>query len=465
LGKRVLVVVWDGLRPDFVRDDITPNLRRLAEDGVKFNRSYCEFPSATRVSAASVVSGCHPGNHGIAANELYVPEADPFRVLSAGKKENLALIDVLSGGKLFSVPSVGEILAGAGLKMAVASSGSTGSAFVQNHKLNGPVIHPKGIYPEGLAEGILERFGPPPGDDRPNTGRNDWIVSVFCDYILEELRPSLAHLWLSDPDHTQHRFGLGSPTSLRSIREEDERLGRITEKLRELAMEDSTDIFVISDHGFSTGLGRPDLERELIAAGLKEGFGSGDVILGGHEIYVNCGRRRAEDIARFLQESGWAGAVFADSEVATRIGCFPKEAVWQTHGRSASLLFSGAWDDEPNEFGIRGRTRCGGTATHGTLSPYDMRTVMIARGPDFRSGFESDLPCGLIDIAPTVLRIFGIEKPAHMDGRVLEEALHGGPDPSEVKVEGKVLLSGDGRRELRLSEVYGASYLVGEWPT
>lgn len=465
MGKTVLVIVWDGLRPEFVSDDITPNLCRLAERGIKFNRSHCEFPSATRVNAASVVSGNHPGAHGVVANELYVPELDPFKILSAGKKENLSSIDQISGGKLFSVPSIGEILNGAGLKMAVASSGSTGSAFVQNHKLNGPVIHPKGIYPQELAEVILGRFGPAPGDNRPNTGRNDWIVDIFCNYVLEELRPSLAHLWLSDPDHTQHRFGLGSPLSLQAIREQDERLGRIIEKLRELDMEGSTDIFLISDHGFSTSLGRPDLERELIAAGLKSGFGSGDSVIGGHEIYVNCGRRRAEDIACFLQESEWVGAVFADADIASRLGCFPRDSVWQSHERSPDILFSGAWDDEPNEFGIRGRTRSGGTATHGDLSPHNMNITMVAFGPDFKSRLESDIPCGLIDVAPTVLNILGIGKPTCTGGRVLEEALRRGPDPSELNPEERILTSADGKGELRFSEVCGASYLSGGWAT
>ena len=37
---------------------------------------------------------------------------------------------------------------------------------------------------------------------------------------------------------------------------------------------------------------------------------------------------------------------------------------------------------------------------------------------------------GLVDIAPTVLRLFGLEPPAHMDGRPLFEGRPGEPRPA-----------------------------------
>ena len=65
-----------------------------------------------------------------------------------------------------------------------------------------------------------------------------------------------------------------------------------------------------------------------------------------------------------------------------------------------------------------------GQGNHGTLSPFDMHNTLVAAGPDLRRGVVSSLPTGNVDIAPTILSIFGIKPPKPMDGRVLNEALN-----------------------------------------
>ena len=60
---------------------------------------------------------------------------------------------------------------------------------------------------------------------------------------------------------------------------------------------------------------------------------------------------------------------------------------------------------------------------HVTFSRFDMHNILIAAGPDFRSGVVDHLPSGNVDIAPTVLWILGVKPRKPMDGRVLTEAL------------------------------------------
>ena len=69
----LLLVVFDGLRPDMIRPDITPNLVRFAARGTRFSRARSVFPSETRVCTASVVTGCLPRRHGLVANRLAHP--------------------------------------------------------------------------------------------------------------------------------------------------------------------------------------------------------------------------------------------------------------------------------------------------------------------------------------------------------------------------------------------------------
>jgi hypothetical protein len=54
----------------------------------------------------------------------------------------------------------------------------------------------------------------------------------------------------------------------------------------------------------------------------------------------------------------------------------------------------------------------------------------MASGPSFKSGFYDTLPTANVDIAPTVARILDLEMP-DVQGRVLDEALRGGPHLSE----------------------------------
>lgn len=60
------------------------------------------------------------------------------------------------------------------------------------------------------------------------------------------------------------------------------------------------------------------------------------------------------------------------------------------------------------------------TPVYGNSGDHRMHGVMMGRGPDIRRGANID-DARIIDFAPTILHTFGVEVPADMDGRVLEE--------------------------------------------
>ena len=80
---RVLVVAFDGLQPSQIDPDRTPTIHRLAREGVTFARHHAVFPTVTRVNAASMVTGRHPGGHGLAGNTLVIPEWDAHQAIPA----------------------------------------------------------------------------------------------------------------------------------------------------------------------------------------------------------------------------------------------------------------------------------------------------------------------------------------------------------------------------------------------
>ena len=70
MTSRVLIIVFDALRPEFVTPDLMPRLTAFAEAGAWFRNHHSVFPTETRVNQSSVVTGCYPARHGVVANQF-----------------------------------------------------------------------------------------------------------------------------------------------------------------------------------------------------------------------------------------------------------------------------------------------------------------------------------------------------------------------------------------------------------
>src|SRR5262252_9466731 len=75
-----LVFILDGLRPDSINPDDTPNLYKLRLEGVNFLNGHSVFPTVTRVNATAIATGTYPGTNGIVGNTMYVPKVNPNRL-------------------------------------------------------------------------------------------------------------------------------------------------------------------------------------------------------------------------------------------------------------------------------------------------------------------------------------------------------------------------------------------------
>src|SRR5260221_3287770 len=145
-----LVIVVDGLRPDYVTAEVMPRLFGLGQRGVVFSAHHAVFPTVTRVNASSFVTGAYPETHGLLGNEIFVPSANPARGLDTGERESLEAV-ARAEGRLLTAPALGEILQLGGKKLLGVSSGSTGSAFLLNATVgNGAILHSDYTLPPDL---------------------------------------------------------------------------------------------------------------------------------------------------------------------------------------------------------------------------------------------------------------------------------------------------------------------------
>ena len=72
----MILMVWDGLRPDLVTERDTPNLFRMAREGVRFDRHHSIFPTLTMVNATALATGAPPGINGLEGNVFYLSAAE-----------------------------------------------------------------------------------------------------------------------------------------------------------------------------------------------------------------------------------------------------------------------------------------------------------------------------------------------------------------------------------------------------
>lgn len=464
----VIVVVVDGLRPDYVTPEIMPRLHALGAEGVFAEKHHAVYPTVTRVNSSTFATGVYPAKHGIMGNTIYIPEADPARPLNTGSAGDLMKVQEAFGGALLTYPTVGEVFAADGKKVIACSAGSSGSAYLLNYKVpDGALFHYGLVLPESLRPRVDEVLGPAPEDATPNAPRNARAIDAYFKIGLPDFAPAVTYFWISDPDHTAHAMGMGDPVMVESLRLADVEIGRLIDGLAERGVE--ANIMVTSDHGFSTHTGEMNVVGPLIAAGLKRSLSSEDVILAGGAIHVNeGGAERVRQIVETLQRTPGVGAIFtAAGEPGSSLGIVPGtlsfDAIHWNHGRSGQILVDAEWTDGANEHGYKGTTSFPGVAGHGAASPWDIRNTFIASGPAFKKRFRSTTPSGNVDIAAMVYRLAEVKAPADIDGRVLEEVLAGGPEalPAETKTHTAEAAweGGAYRVTLRESIVAGNRYL------
>jgi len=463
-----LVIVVDGLRPDYVTPEVMPRLYRLGERGVVFRAHHSVFPTVTRVNASSFVTGTYPETHGLLGNTIYIPSVDPASGLDTGERDNLERV-ARADGRLLTAPTIGELLQAHGMKVLGVSSGSTGSSFLLNHTVSGgAVIHTEYTLPESLGADVMDALGPAPAHATPNDAQNQRAVDAYLKVGLDTIHPDVTLMWLNDPDGTAHEYGLGAPITRTSLSLVDGGIGRIEDTLRAKGVLDRTNIIVTSDHGFSTHTGELKLESLVDPFAKSMADGTKDLVVAEGAIYVRgaADPSRVRAIVAALQRRPEVGAIFTRPAAnGGREGVVPGTlsfdiARWN-HARSGEILVSANWTDKKNAAGFAGTTTQSGVAGHGTSSPFDIHNTLIAAGPDFREHATSDAPTSNVDIAPTLLRLLGLPPAPSMTGRVIEEGLRNGRPAAAVRRSTQTVRTPDGSYVLtaNISVVAGYRYL------
>ncbi len=339
-------MVWDGLRPDFVTQRDTPNLFRLAREGVRFDRHHSIFPTLTMVNATALATGAPPGVNGLEGNNFYLPpsaETPKGEIVSA---EGAKAILNLNGsnefkGRLIGLDTIVQEVAREGGYVGVI--GKQGPTAVFDNRV-ATIVDGKDIVGEPhkdylfasedlvAPESASEKITVPPDSKTAvaDEQRDLYYARLVVENVLpaakfaaDEGRPALVVFWQHNPDLTQHIAGLGTLPAMEALSLCDGNLMRVRAAIDALGIADKTDLIVVSDHGFATIKFRIVLSEMLVAAGIKKSHDSTDVVVvpnGGADLvylspteFATPESKRAvlQKIVNFAEAQEWCGPIFS----------------------------------------------------------------------------------------------------------------------------------------------------------
>jgi arylsulfatase A-like enzyme len=481
--RHVVLMVWDGMRPDFVNATNTPTLSALAKRGVFFTNNHPVYVSSTEVNGTGLATGAYPEHSGIIGNREFRPSLDLLTPIATESLDAMRLAD--QHGRYLAVPTIAETLQRQGYSTVIAGTKPVVLLHDRGERSEGAtnvVLFEGKTLPAGAVGEITNALGRFFDKGGTKTNRDLWTARALTEILWKKEVPAFSLLWMAEPDNTQHATGVGSAQSLAAIRNSDHALSLVVDALKAKGVFDQTDIFVVSDHGFSSISTTVDMVQRLRQAGFHafRKFDApparGDVLLvglGGSVLLYVPGHddKTIDRLVSFLQTEESVGTI---SSVGPRAGTFSLDDEMIHSQDAPDVVFSLRWTSATNAYGAPGTiiseaqgsnlTPAEQRATHASLSPFDMHNTLIAAGPDLRPGFVDSTPSGNVDVAPTILKLLGAKPPDTIDGRVLAEALNSpaAKSPTVVKKQLQAhatLPTGEWTQTLEVSEVEGVRYL------
>jgi predicted AlkP superfamily pyrophosphatase or phosphodiesterase len=370
----LILISIDGYRANYIARGLSPNLAKLAADGVRAEAMRPSFPTLTFPNHYSIVTGLYPDHHGIVNNRFLDPK--------------------------------------------------TGAKFVYNDRSTTDDPHwwggePLWVSVERQGKHAATMFWPGSDVDIDGVRPEHWLPfdgkmtpNARVDQVLRWLdlpagqRPDFLTLYFEQVDHAGHGFGPDSPEVNAALREIDAALGNLVDGLKQRGIFASTNIVVVSDHGMTaTSEDRLVVLDKLIdmndATVVTAGVVAGIAPKPGHEREVDRVLLAPHAHMRCWNKSQMPSRLHYGSNARIPpIVCVADDG-W--------LVETQSYLDRPNHHISKGE--------HG----YDnddpkMRALFVAEGPAFKRHFgvpEFDN----VDVYPLLARILGIE-PVPNDGRL-----------------------------------------------
>lgn len=377
----VIFVSIDGFRADYLDRGVTPNMSRLAAEGVRAQGMRPSFPSLTFPNHYTLVTGLRPDHHGIVNNVMTDPD-HPGVVFTLGDRA----VNTQPYWWNDAAP----------LWVSAEKQGVRAATMFWP----GSEVEIRGVRPHDWV--VFDQA-------MPSAARVDRVLSWLDRPIAE--RPRFITLYFDIVDTAGHMSGPDSPELNAAVREVDAAIGKLVDGLAARGLA-GANIVVVADHGMApiSAERTVDLDAVIAPALVRYVWPPGPIA----GVEPAAGQAEAA-LAPLLGRHGHAEC--------WKRGEMPARLHFGTHRRAPPVvcLADTGWTmvstGSPRRYPIQG-------GAHG-YDPDDplMAALFIAHGPAFRAG--ATVPTfDNVNVYPMLARLIGVTPEANDgDAAVLAGAL------------------------------------------
>lgn len=367
----LVLISLDGVRAGDLDPGLTPNLARLAENGVRADGMAPSYPSLTFPNHHTLVTGLRPDRHGVVQNTMHDAQlgaftiSDPQAVAEPG----------WWGGEPLWVTAERAGLPTAAMFWPGTEAAIGGVRPTRWHRFDTTVT------PETRVDRVL-----------------GWLGEHAA------TRPRLVTLYFETVDKAAHDHGPDSPQAREALARVDAYLGRLMDGLEARGSLDDVNLVVVSDHGMT-----PVPPSQVIAIENIVDMDEVEVITHGQSLGLEPkpGRTAAAE-ARLLGRH--------EHHECWRKAELPARWHYGRHPRVPAIIcqMDEGWDAMPRErLAARPEGRTRGSHGFDPALP-SMRALFVAHGPGWRNGVRIG-SIDNVDVYPALARLIGVA-PAPNDG-------------------------------------------------
>ena len=377
LRPTIILISIDGFRSDYLDKYEPPNLKSLAQNGVRAKWMTPSFPSKTFPNHYAIVTGLYPQNNGIVENNVFDKTFNASLTMSNREE--------VSNGRWW----LGEPI-----WVTAEKQGQKTAPY---------------LWPGSEAEigGVRPTYWKPYDGKVPNDTRVDTILG-WLDLPAGE-RPTFLTLYFNDVDNAGHDYSPDAPETRNAVLRVDNEIGRLIGGLKARGIGPEVNIIIVSDHGMATQDPKNTIILdELFNPGLAEKvFWTSEIV----SIFPKAG---TEDLIykTLTDKLPPQAKVYRKAEMPARFhySNSPRIAPLLVLPQEGWTLTTRARFDEQKAKGIVGLK--GGHGYDNELP--SMRAIFIANGPAFKRGAVIE-PFENIQVYNLMSKILGL-KPAPNDG-------------------------------------------------
>jgi len=368
----VVLISFDGMRPDYLQRIDLPNFRRVTDAGVRSTGMIPVFPSKTFPNHFSIVTGMYTEHHGLVGNRFW----DPQRNAAYSMGDTTTVVD-------------GTWYRGEPIWSTAEKQGMVAASFFW-------------VASEALIAGARPSRWKKFDGRVPNFDRVDTVLTWLA--LPPENRPHMVTLYFSDVDHEGHDHGPLSYQVDTAAKRVDAALGRLLDGVEKLPIKDRVYVILVSDHGMSEVSPRwyAALDTLIDMQGVRMVDPGPNV-----NLHVQGGRHRAIVLRDSINRRMRHGRAYLRGEL-------PAHLHYNADPRAGDLIVV---MDDHFTVGRADRPPRDGEATHGwdpTIP--SMHATFVARGPGIPAGkvignFEN------VDVYPYIAELLGLRPAAAIDGK------------------------------------------------